>query len=383
MDSVAILKDLIAFDTSVPPGLNYGAIMDYLEPLFAQAGCQTQKIAIPPEYADGREGRVNLLAHRRAPGKPRLIFYAHADVVPAQGWNAFKPRVENGRIYGRGAADMKGAIAALLLGLARVKDRPLAYDLSAMITTDEEIGQADQLRYLSRFLEPLKGAYLFDLDGSAGFVSIAGLGALGMTVKVKGKSVHSAMSHLGENAVEKAIPLLNALADLKKKVSARRSKTPASPDSGLTMMEARLNINMIQGGIKSNIVPDECTITIDRRLIPEESIGEAEEELRQALAAVPDVRWEIDQVFRIPTVPPAEDPVVDRLSAIIQEVTGTSGKYGEMGSGNLGHLASQEWQAKHFGSGVIRPDSNIHGKDEFVRQQDIEDLATVIARFIS
>jgi succinyl-diaminopimelate desuccinylase len=383
MDSVTILKDLIAFDTSVPPGANYGAIMDYLEPLFAQAGCQTQKIAIPPEYADGREGRVNLLAHRRAPGKPRLIFYAHADVVPAQGWDAFKPWVENGRIYGRGAADMKGAIAALLLGLTEVKDRPLAYDLSAMITTDEEIGLADQLRYLSRFLEPLKGAYLFDLDGSAGFVSIAGLGALGMTVKVKGKSVHSAMSHLGENAVEKAVPLLNALADLKKKVTARRSKTPASPDSGLTMMEARLNINMIQGGIKSNIVPDECTITIDRQLIPEESITEAEEELRQALAAVPDVRWEIDRVFRIPTVPPAEDPIVDRLSAIIQEVTGTSGKYGEMGSGNLGHLASQEWQAKHFGSGVIRPDSNIHGKDEFVRQQDIEDLATVIARFIS
>jgi succinyl-diaminopimelate desuccinylase len=142
MDYVKILKDLISFDTSVPPGLNYGKAINYLEPIFKSVGLETEKIHIPAEHADGNHERVNLIAHRREQGKPRLIFYAHIDVVPAQGWKAFNPRVEDGKIYGRGAADMKGAIAALLLGLEAVASKPLKYDTSVMITTDEETGQA-------------------------------------------------------------------------------------------------------------------------------------------------------------------------------------------------------------------------------------------------
>ena len=383
MDYLKVLTDMIAINTTVPPGLNYPQMMDYLEPLFADAGFQTQKVPIPKEMAGGKIDRVNLLAHRRSTGKPRLIFYGHVDVVPAQGWDAFTPRVEGGRVYGRGASDMKGGIAALLLALDAVKDKPLKYDTSVMITTDEEVGQADQLRYLGRFLEPLAGSYFFDLDSSFGYVAIAGLGALGMVVKVKGKSVHSAMSHLGENAVENAVPVLNALINLKKKVVLRKSKTDAEPDSGLTKMEARLNINMVQGGLKQNIIPDECTIAIDRRLIPEENIVTAEKEMMETLNSVPGVTWEIEQVFRIPTVPPVDDPIVDELAEVIRNVTGATGKYGEMGSGDFGPIATLEWQARHFGTGVIRPDSNIHGKDEFANQKDITDLAVIIASFIS
>ena len=383
MDYLKVLTDMIAINTTAPPGLNYPQIMDYLGPLFAQVGFETQKVPIPKEMDGGKIDRVNLLAHRRNPGKPRLIFYGHVDVVPAQGWDAFTPRVENGRVYGRGASDMKGGIAALLLALDAVKDKPLKYDTSVMITTDEEVGQADQLRYLGRFLEPLAGSYFFDLDSSFGYVAIAGLGALGMVVKVKGKSVHSAMSHLGENAVENAVPVLNALINLKKKVVLRKSKTDAEPDSGLTKMEARLNINMVQGGLKQNIIPDECTIAIDRRLIPEENIVTAEKEMMETLNSVPGVTWEIEQVFRIPTVPPVNDPILDELAEVIRNVTGATGKYGEMGSGDFGPIATLEWQTKHFGAGVIRPDSNIHGKDEFANQKDITDLAVIISSFIS
>ncbi len=383
MDYLKVLSDLIAIDTTVPPGLNYPKTMDYLEPLFEQVGFKTQKLAIPPESAGGKTGRINLLAHRRDSGKPRVIFYGHVDVVPAQGWDAFTPKVEEGKIYGRGASDMKGSIAALLLALDAVKNKPLKYDTSVMITTDEEVGQADQIRYLGRFLAPLAGSCLFDLDSSFGYVAIAGLGALGMVVKVKGKSVHSAMSHLGENAVENAVPLLNALVNLKREVVQRKSKVDAEPDSGLSKMEARLNINMVQGGLKQNIIPDECTIAIDRRLIPEENIATAEKELLETLASVPGVRWEIDQVFRIPTAPPCEDSVVDGLAEIIRNVTGSTGKYGEMGSGDFGPIATLEWHARHFGTGVIHPNNNIHGKDEFVYQKDVTDLAVIIASFLS
>ncbi|MCX6013887.1 MAG: M20/M25/M40 family metallo-hydrolase, partial [Chloroflexi bacterium] len=155
IDFVKVTKDIISINTTAPPGLNYKEAIDYLEPLFKQLGCDTQKISIPPQYADGKNDRWSLLAHNRHPGKPRLILYGHIDVVPAEGWDAFVPREESGKIFGRGAADMKGAITAILLGIQEVKEKSLKYDLSIMITTDEEIGQAGQIRYLARYLEPL------------------------------------------------------------------------------------------------------------------------------------------------------------------------------------------------------------------------------------
>jgi succinyl-diaminopimelate desuccinylase len=291
--------------------------------------------------------------------------------------------MENGKIFGRGAADMKGAIPALLMALERHKDKPLKYDTSVMITTDEESSQASQLRYISGFLQPLKGAYFFNLDCNFGFVSIAALGALHMEILVKGKSVHSGLCHLGENAVEKSSYILDVLMELKAKVTQRKSKVLTHPDTCLDRMAARLNINMIQGGLKANIVPDRCVITIDRRLIPEENIADARKEILDTLAAVKDVRWEIFSESSIPTVPPCDDPVTDKLAGVLKEVTGEGGKFGEMGSGDLPNIVVKEWGGKEFGLGVIRTESNIHGINEFVRQKDIEDLAEIIYRFMT
>lgn len=383
MDYVNVLSDLISIDTSVPPGLNYLKAVDYLEPLFRGVGFETEKIAIPEAHAEGNPGRVSLIAHRRSPGKPRLMFYGHIDVVPAQGWDAFRPRVMNGKIYGRGAADMKGSIVALLYGLEKVRDKPLEYDVSVMITTDEETNQADQIRYLRRFLEPVSNSFVFSMDSDFGFVSVTGLGVIQMDIAVKGKSVHSGLSHLGENAVEKANLLLTALLGLKEKVVQKKSAVAVSPDTGLVSMEPRLNINMINGGLKVNIVPDKCTLSLDRRLIPEENLDEAEKEIIETLARVKGVEYEIENVFKIPTVPPCQDSIVDRLANTIKEVTGKTGKYGTMGSGELSYIVTSEWDAKEFSLGVIRPACQIHGKDEFVYQKDLEDLAEIIRRFLT
>ena len=382
MDYVEVLKDLISIDTTVPPGLNYDKAIGYLQPLFKESGLYTRKIVVPAQHAEGREGRVNLVCHRSEKGKPRLILYGHIDVVPAEGWDAFKPRVENGKAYGRGAADMKGSIVALLEAMQSMKGKPLNFDVSVMITTDEESSQATQIEYLKQYLEPVAGAYFLNLDSSFGFVSIAGLGALHVDIKVTGKSVHSGLSHLGENAVEKASLLIQALLDLKHKVEQRKSSVPTPPDTKLSRMEGRLNINMIKGGIKVNILPDECLISVDRRLIPEESIEDARKELLDALASVPGVTWQLERVHGIPTVPPADDPAVDRLASIMGDTIGQANKFGEMGSGDLSHIVAG-WGCKAFGLGVIRPECNIHGKEEFVYLKDIEDTAKIIARFLS
>ena len=382
MKYLEVLKDLISIDTTVPPGLNYGKAIGYLEPLFKKLGFDTQRPVIPAQHAEGREGRVNLICHRHEKGKPRLIFYAHIDVVPAEGWDAFKPRVDNGKVYGRGAADTKGSIVALLLAMESLKGKRLDFDVSAMITTDEEYSQASQLQYLRQYLEPVSGAYFLNLDSNFGFVSIANLGALQLDIKVTGKSVHSGLSHLGENAIEKASLLMQALLELKHKVEQRKSSVPTHPDTKLDRMEGRLNINMIKGGIKTNIVPDECLISVDRRLIPEENLEDAKKELLDTLASVPGVTWQLERVYSIPTVPPVNDPVIDRLARIIADTIGEGNKFGEMGSGDLSHIVAT-WGCKAFGLGVIRPECNIHGKEEFVYLQDIEDVAKILARFSS
>jgi acetylornithine deacetylase/succinyl-diaminopimelate desuccinylase-like protein len=177
--------------------------------------------------------------------------------------------------------------------------------------------------------------------------------------------------------------VLDALLELKKKVTRRRSRVPVHPDTGLTVMEPRLNINMMHGGLKANIVPDECVITVDRRLIPEEDVVEAERELMEALSSVSGVQWDIPGITRNPTVPPLVDPVTGQLAEILREVTGHTGQYGEMGSGDFGPIVVLEWGARLFGLGTIRADCGIHGKNEFVYQRDIEDLALVISRFVA
>jgi succinyl-diaminopimelate desuccinylase len=362
--------------------LNYDKAIDYLQPLFKELGFDTQRVMIPAQHAEGREGRVNLVCHHHEKGKPRLILYGHIDVVPAEGWDAFKPRVEDGKVYGRGAADMKGSIVALLEAMQSLKGKPLNFDISVIVTTDEESSQASQIEYLRQYLEPVSGAYFFSLDSSFGYVSIAGLGALHVDIKVTGKSVHSGLSHLGENAIEKASLLIQALMDLKHKVEQRKSNVATHPDTKLSRMEGRLNINMIKGGIKVNVVPDECLISVDRRLIPEENLEDARKELLDTLASVPGVTWQLERVHGIPTVPPADNPVVDRLADIIRDTIGDGNKFGEMGSGDLSHIVAT-WGCKAFGLGVIRPECNIHGKEEFVYLKDIEDVAKIIARFLS
>lgn len=381
INGIEVLKDLIRIDTTVPPGKNYRKVIEYLSPLFSEVGLQTEIIEIPKERADDLEGRFNLIAHKREPGKPRLIFYSHIDVVPAdKDWKPFVPRLKEGKIFGRGAADMKGSIVGLLLGLEKVKEKELKYDLSVTVTTDEEIGQASQLEYLAQFLEPLEGAYFFSLDSDAGFVGKACLGAIHLEINVIGKSCHSAVSHRGINAIEGAIRLGNALLKLKKKVISRKSEIDLSPDSEIKKMEGRLNINVIQGGLKVNIVPDQCLISVDRRVIPEEDLTKVEEELMGALKSVRGVQWEVSKIIKIPGFS-VEHPFLDELARIIKEVTGTSGKYGIMGSGDLPSLALK-WGAIPFGFGVARGDSNIHGREESVNLQDVYNLGEIIARLL-
>ncbi len=385
MDYVNILKDLISIDTTVPPGRNYSRALDYVEPLFKNAGCEIERIRIPKDYCNNLDGRENLLAHRRNPNKQRLILYTHIDVVPVEGWDGFTPRIEDGKMFGRGSADNKGSIVALLMALEKVRDKVMKYDTTAIVTVDEEVGHAsaNEIRFIRDYLEPVEGAYFMSLDSFFGGVMVASLGGINFEIKVKGKSAHQGRPKLGENAIEKSIPIMVALTKLKEKIATRHSRIPILPGMGGTHMEPNLSITLIHGGIKSNIIPDECVFTVARRLIVEENIEDAEKEIMNVISSVPDVRWESKVVSRLPVVPTTYDePITDELAAIIKDVTGKTGKFGLMGGQPFAPV-SLDWKAKIFGAGVSGPSQNAHGVDEFVYLKDIESLSEIIARFIT
>ncbi len=278
---------------------------------------------------------------------------------------------------------MKGSVAALLEALWRVRDIPLSYDLSVLVTMDEETSQSSQLEYLTPTLDPGPGPHVLSMDAGFGYVSIANLGLLQLDVAVQGESVHSGLAHLGRNAVEDANRLIGALLLLKESVVQRRSHLRTHPDTGLDVMEPRLNVNRVEGGLARNVVPDSCVFTVDRRLLPSESVDEARAEMIQALHSVPSVEWSIQREFIIPPVPPCDDPEAEELSRILRDVTGSSGLYGEMISGDLPGIATSLWGGKVFGLGVIRPDSRIHGIDECVLERDMEQLVEVLVRFLT
>jgi succinyl-diaminopimelate desuccinylase len=383
MDHVALLSRLIEIDTSRADGAGCRQLMVLLEQKLSSAGCQSHIVYIPPPFAGGLEGRMALVAHRRTAGKPRLVVYGHVDVVPADGWNAYAPRVEEDKVFGRGAADMKGSIAALVVALTSLKDTPLQYDLTVVMTMDEETDQLPQLEYLTDEVDAGPGTHTLSLDAGFGYVSIANLGVLQLDIAVRGKAVHSGLAHMGKNAVEDAARLIAAVLELKEQVTTRRSQVATHPDTGLDVMEPRLNVNQVQGGLARNIVPDVCSFSIDRRMLPDETVDDARDEILQALDSVPNTQWDILREFVIPPVPPCDDPEAEILSRIIDDVTGSTGLYGEMISGDLPYATRRYWGGRAFGTGVIRPESGIHGVHEFVYQRDLDHLGEVLERYLT
>ena len=156
-----VLEDLgrlLEADTSFPPGAGYGAFADLLERLVRPLGFRVRRVSVPKNLWDPGDcsawgERVNLIAERPT-GQPAVNLYFHVDTVPpGDGWSRspFALTVEDDRLYGRGAADMKGTIAAALAALraAQASSLPLAYEVVLLFCTDEEGGLYPGIRYLA------------------------------------------------------------------------------------------------------------------------------------------------------------------------------------------------------------------------------------------
>ena len=394
-----LLKNIISFRTVAPPGDCYKEIVEWLEPIFKEMGFKTAKIKIPEEVfaakcSDSRlvGDRYNLRADLSVGAEKTLVIYAHLDVVPAEGeWETdpFCAVQRNGRVYGRGVSDCKGSIAALIAALRALLPRSAPrYNLSLLLTTDEEVGGYSGLCYLTD-LGQVQGDIMLCMDGFSDDVGIGSNGIITWEVIVRGQSAHSGSSFMGVNAVERSVLAMERLMDLKRVVQSRRSRLPASSavrSLGIENLIPILNITMINGGIKENIVPDRCVLRGDRRVIPEERMEEAMEEMERALEPLRSEGIDFALKFYPGYPPMSVDPEHAWVNEVRRAVEKGMGFFPQLSAaqGSLDQAyATEKTGIPTCVYGVGRQlESNIHAPNENVRIADLEGFARFLIELL-
>jgi len=298
-DLVDLLARLVRRPTINPPGDHYDAITRLLAAELKAAGLAVRRPRVPeallrkalPREQWGKP-RWNVLGRLPAArgAKPRTLhFNAHYDVVPVSGaWrhgDAFSGKVENGWIYGRGTADMKGSIASLILALRALKATRTApaLDVEVSFTADEETDSALGAGWVVEH-GGVRPDYAIVMEGGEGrMIGCGHNGVVWLEVTVHGRAAHGSTPHAGVNALEHMARLVTALGEHGREIG-KRSFT--APDR--SVRHPTLNIGGVfssgEGG-KINTVPALARFSIDRRVIPTETAAEAERELREFLAA--------------------------------------------------------------------------------------------------
>lgn len=385
MDPLELLKELVAIPSVNPMGRDVigpeyleTRLSDWLENYFQKLGIPHQRIEVLP-------GRANVIARYDSPGSTTTILLdAHQDTVPVEGMiiAPFRPEVRDGKLYGRGACDVKGGMAAMLAAFARlVREKPAgAANVIMSCTCDEEqtaLGARDLARLWS---DPARSGSLISSPPTVAVVAeptdlhvvVAHRGAMRWKLKTTGRACHSSRPQEGVNAIYK---MAQVLAVLEHYADELPRMVPQHPLCG----PATLSVGRIQGGISVNTVPDECTIEIDRRCVPGEN----------SAAAIPHVtaylRERLDVDFEM--LPPWTDgatlsdhnngPWADRLLPHIAAVAGPRQKIGVPYGTNASRFAATGLPALVFGPGSI---AQAHTVDEWIDINELRQASEIYYR---
>lgn len=247
-----------------------GRVTDYLQQRFQQMGLPWHRQTVAP-------GRDNILA--RLDGDPSweqggslLMLQAHQDTVPTEGMtiSPWAAELRDGRVYGRGSCDVKGALACMLTALSHLAARRPARRPTVLLacTVDEEYGFSGARRMVQLWQSP--GGFVPRRPDAAVVaeptlldVVVAHKGTARWQIHTQGRAAHSSQPEAGSNAIYKMAPVLAALERY------ARTEVTGLADHAL-LGQPTLSVGRIQGGISVNVVPDRCRIELDRRLVPGE-----------------------------------------------------------------------------------------------------------------
>ena len=301
---VSFLRDFLAIDTENPPGRNYPEGAAFLADALEQRGYDVERVTVPTEvvaehYPDRADHeRVNVIGRREdddgsegnqdtdADG-PHVHFTGHFDVVPAgEDWSTdpYDPVVEDGRIYGRGASDMKSGIAASLLAVDALDSvAPLPGTITQSMTVDEETGGFTGLGFLvTEGYVSLDNTdycvYTECFDSSR--VCLGHRGVLKFHVTATGEKAHGCMAHDGRNAITAMNDFLSRIETYREELHGRTTDLPVTP---VESRHADVSATMLDAGYSENVVPDRCRATFYRVLVPGETVEGARAEIRELM----------------------------------------------------------------------------------------------------
>lgn len=317
---VELTRDLVRFPSVNPPG-NEAAPAEYLAKRMTDMGLDVEVQTLEPD-------RANVIGRIKGSGDGHLVFTGHLDVVPpgGQAWkhDPFAADLVDGHIYGRGSADMKGGVAAMVAAagaLLRAGFKPKA-DYVIAATCGEEAGMLGAQAMGDR--RSLEGSrYLVVGEPSDLDVFIGEKGVLWVNVRALGRTAHGSMPWLGANAV-------SAIARLIPRLEEYPFPFTESPLLG----KPTLSVNVIDGGNKTNVVPDVCAISIDMRTVPGQDHEKILSRLREiaeesARAYNPEVRVEVEiDNDKGPLETEPQNPLVGAMIASVKAVRGKDPKVG-------------------------------------------------------
>jgi len=371
-----ILQHLIALP-SVNPCRNdvsdstffEGKMTDWLVEYF-------KALDVPYELQEVFPGRYNVLAKFESPGASRTILLdAHQDTVPVEGMTIppFQATVRNGKVYGRGACDVKGGMASMLAAFARlVEERPIgAANVLMSCTVDEEYTAIGAKVLAEGWINSSSPESLFSIKPDFCLVAeptelnviVAHRGVIRWKLTTRGRACHSSRPEDGENAVYKMARLLQSLEEYAETL---RTTVPHHHLCG----GASLSVGRIHGGTSVNIVPDQCVIEIDRRIAPGENSRQAIADLEAFLHARHDIDFEMGEPWVDTEALSDEDSRewADELLRLIEATAGPREKQGALYGTNASRFAAAVVPSVVFGPGSIQ---QAHTVDEWI---EIEQL---------
>ena len=314
-----LLKDLVSIN-SVNPDLVPGAvgeieIADFCASWFAARGFEVHRL-------EARKGRPSIVGIRRGRGGGRsLMFNGHIDTVTLAGYagNPLEARIEDGKLFGRGAFDMKSGVAAMMVAAERAASHGLAGDILVACVADEEYASIGTAEVAARF----KADAAIVTEPSHLELTLAHKGFVWFEVIVEGRAAHGSRPELGVDAIAKAGHFLVALEAYGEKLLAGKGHPILHTGS--------VHASIIKGGEELSSYPAQCRISIERRTIPGETAESVEAEFRALLdkikAEVKDFRYRLERgLERVPFEAKTDEPIVASLRKHATEALGRAPK---------------------------------------------------------
>ncbi|WP_456506248.1 ArgE/DapE family deacylase [Arthrobacter sp. UYCu723] len=314
-DPVALLQDLVRIN-SVNPGLVPGAPGETALADFTAAWLQTRGFTVT--RLEAVPGRPSIVAVAAGIGQGKsLMFNGHLDTVTLAGYDGepLEPRMEDGRMYGRGTFDMKAGIAAMMVAAAAAASRPHRGDIIVALVADEEFASAGTEEVLRHFTADAA----IVSEPTHEDIVIAHRGFVWFDVTIHGTAAHGSRPDLGIDAIAKTGRFLTGLEELSRSLLGGR----AHPMLGTGSIHASL----IRGGEELSSYPAACAVSLERRTVPGESAATVEAELRQILDAIaasdPNFSYSLAaglerHAFEVP----ADAPIVRAVAAAAGAATG-------------------------------------------------------------